>query len=248
MQKRLIIFSIIFVIILNLFGICNTVNADTANIEINLDGNKTIKQDATTVELTLSLGNFVGVEESTVLAASFDVEYDDSMFSKVDIEGQNGWSAHGQGTKYTLETDSAKSNTVIAKITLTLKEGLEPETSGTFKLNNFNLGDDGDVDITVNKSATITIEKAAETGEPAGGTTTQDPDPTPTPEQKADEYQDLGKTPTQTQTQQSKQPDQKKAVTTLPYSGISNFIVITFLIVLGIGIFALIRYKTIKIK
>ncbi len=244
MSKKIMIIGVLFIIILNLFTLSSPALAETKSIEINLTGNVTAKQDTKTLELTLSLGNFIGVEENIVLGYEATVEYDKNMFQSVKIEGLNGWSASYESTTNALvgelSTATAKANTSIAKITLTLKDGVEPGTSGTFKLNNLQLTDDENVDITVNKSITITMEKIEEP------TPESDPDPEPTPEPKAEPKKENEQQIIKTNTQKATSNTQK--VSALPHAGIQNYIVITLLIVFITGVLALIRYKTIKIK
>ena len=244
MKKKIVIFTIIFIMILNLFSICHIVNAEAEKIEVNLTGSPTIKQDTKTIELTLSLGSFNGVQENIVLGYETTVEYDKDMFTNVEVQGLNGWNAtyESQTNKLVgeLSTATARANMNITKITLTLKDGIEPETSGTFKLNNLQLTDDDQVDITVNKSITFTMEKAEEPQQDS------EYENLPTPTQEKETTKVSGEQTAKTSTQKTSENTQK--VSALPHAGIQNYIVITLLIVFIVGVLALIRYKTIKIK
>ena len=236
MKKKIIIFIITLLMILNLFNTYKVVNAETKNnIEINLKGSSTVKQDTKTIELTLSLGKFVGVEENIVLGYEANVEYDKKMFSAVQVEGLNGWTASYESTTNVLigelPTATARANSDIAKITLTLQSNIEPGASGTFKLNNLQLTDSEELDITVNKSITITKEKVEEQ-EPEkqeGQTPEKQENPEKQEEPKAQEQ----KQPATTQQQKSNTQNTPvtKKVSNLPYAGLQNFIVITLLIV-----------------
>ncbi len=248
MKKKVIIFIVTFFMILNVFSTYQVVNAEAKNIEINLKGNSTVKQDAKTIELTLSLGKFVGVEENIVLGYETTVEYDKSMFSAVKVEGLNGWTASYESTTNVLigelPTATAKANSDIAKITLTLQSNIQPGASGVFKLNNLQLTDSEELDIAVNKSITITKEKVEkQEPEKQEGQTTEKQE---NPEKQTQEQ----KQPATTQQQKSNTQNTSatKKVSNLPYAGLQNFIVITLLIVFITGVLALIRYKTIKIK
>ena len=252
MKKKLIITSILIVLMFSLFSIAQGVKAAEAkSIEMNLAGNKTVKKDAKTIEVSLSLGQFIGVEENIVLGYQATMEYDKDMFSSVTAKGENGWTVtppEGPAIVGELATPTAKANTKIATFTLTLKDGVTPGTSGTFKLNNLKLSDGEDFEVTDNKSITITVEE-----EKTPATT---PQTTPTseqgetPKQQTQQQTPVAKTTTQQQTTSTKQTgsSQTKTTSTLPKAGAQNYIVITFLIVSIIGIFAFIRYKTIKIK
>ncbi len=261
MKKKVIIFIVTFFMILNVFSTYKTVNAETKNnIEINLKGNSTVKQDTKTIELTLSLGNFVGVEENIVLGYEANVEYDKKMFSTVKVEGLNGWTASYESTTNVLigelPTATARANSDIAKITLTLQSDVQPGVSGVFKLNNLQLTDSEDLDITVNKSITITketeVEKEPEKQEGQTPEKQKDPEKQTQEESKTQEEQKAQQQKQPATTQQQKSNTQNttatKKVSNLPYAGLQNFIVITLLIVFITGVLALIRYKTIKIK
>ena len=168
MKKIVSILIIIAIILISNISLGD--DSTNKNIELTLNGPTTIKADAKTVELTISIGKFTGIEENAVLAYETILEYDTKMFKSAKVEGQNGWNAsYTESTKKILgDTSSAKANTQVAKITLTLNDGVKGGDSGTVKLTAVDLSDDT---TTLNKnkelSATITVEKDPEPEQPA---------------------------------------------------------------------------------
>lgn len=156
MKKRIL--TIAFVIIIML--IIGTTYTLAADIEMNVQGQTTINSTDDTVELILSLGNFTEVEEGQPLGYQGTITYDENVFEGITVEGLNRWTAsYEDNTKVFMgEIDSATANTQIAKITLTLKEGLSSATTGTIQFNNILLTD-GTNDFTFNREVIITVEE-----------------------------------------------------------------------------------------
>ena len=166
MKKKISILIITIIIMLGILNTCLAVGEETnKNIELNLKGQTTVKESTKTVELIISLGNFTGIQENIVLGYQTELVYDKDTFTSVKVEGLNGWTAtYEESTKMLvgeIATPTAKSNTDITKIILTLKDGITSGTTGKLKLNNLILSD-GTNDFTFNKEATITIEKDIE--------------------------------------------------------------------------------------
>lgn len=154
----------LFTIILSIFNICFA--TDNKNIVLDLTGNTAVETNQKTVELILSLGEFTGIEEGIVLGFEGKLQYDKNMFTLVTIEGLNQWTVEYAETtsNFIGDTIEAKSNTDIAKITLTLKDNLKAGTTGKVTLNNILLTDEIN-DFTFNKEATITVFEKEQTPE-----------------------------------------------------------------------------------
>lgn len=154
MEKAIIIF--ITIILAILVGV-NSYAADV-NIELNLTGPTTIVQDDKTITLTLSLGNFTGIADNCVLGYEAKLEYDKNIFESVTVNGLNGWTSnYSDSTKILIgDVSSAKGNTKITEIVLTLKEGVQPTTTD-IKLNNIIVTNDEN-DFEYNKTVTVTIQ------------------------------------------------------------------------------------------
>ena len=86
------------------------------------------------------------------------------MFQSVEVEGLNGWTANYESSTKVLlgDVDRANPNTDITKITLTLKDDVQPGTEGKVQINNILLTD-GDNDFSFNKEVTVKMEEEVTT-------------------------------------------------------------------------------------
>ena len=164
MMKNKIIMAILIIAMILTIGTISSFAEGEANIELNLNGQTTINEDTKTVELTLSLGDFTGVEDGATLGYQATLEYDENMFQSVEVEGLNGWTANYESSTKVLlgDVDRANPNTDITKITLTLKDDVQPGTEGKVQINNILLTD-GDNDFTFNKEVTVKMEEEVTT-------------------------------------------------------------------------------------
>lgn len=164
MMKNKIIMTILIIAMILTIGTISSFAEGEANIELNLNGQTTINEDTKTVELTLSLGDFTGVEDGATLGYQATLEYDKNMFQSVEVEGLNGWTANYESSTKVLlgDVDRANPNTDITKITLTLKDDVQPGTEGKVQINNILLTD-GDNDFTFNKEVTVKMEEEVTT-------------------------------------------------------------------------------------
>ena len=164
MMKNKIIMTILIVAMILTIGTISSFAEGEANIELNLNGQTTINEDTKTVELTLSLGDFTGAETGATLGYQATLEYDENMFQSVEVEGLNGWTANYESSTKVLlgDVDKANPNTDITKITLTLKDDVQPGTEGKVQINNILLTD-GDNDFSFNKEVTVKMEEEVTT-------------------------------------------------------------------------------------
>ena len=164
MMKNKIIMTILIIAMILTIGTISSFAEGEANIELNLNGQTTINEDAKTVELTLSLGDFTGVEAGATLGYQATLEFDENMFQSVEVEGLNGWTANYESSTKVLlgDVDKANPNTDITKITLTLKDDVQPGTEGKVQINNILLTD-GNNDFTFNKEVTVKMEEEVTT-------------------------------------------------------------------------------------
>lgn len=224
MKKKISILIIAIIIILGILNTCLAVGEEAnKSIELNLKGQTTVKESTKTVELIISLGNFTGIQENIVLGYQTELVYDQDMFTSVKVEGLNGWTAtYEESTKMLvgeIATPTAKANTDITKIILTLKDGIIPGTTGKFKLNNLILSD-GTNDFTFNKEATIAIEKKIEEGSNKVNTNTNE----------KTEVTD------KTTSKKGKNTDTTTASTNIPATGTGMMIVVVIFILSIIGL------------
>lgn len=246
MKKKISIMIIMAIILVSILGISLATEETTKNIELNLSGQSTIQEGTKTVEFKISLGNFTGIEDNVVLGYEAELNYDTDMFSSVAVEGLNGWVVTYEPTTKVLvgevTTAIAKSNTDIAKITLTLKEGIEAGTSGDIQLNNLVLsGGDADENSTFNfnKKATITVESKEQENIDNG----QNNNPPSEDTSKKDEDDSNKKISSEV-----KKDDTTITKNKMPYTGQNNILIIAFSIIIITGVFSFMRYKSIKIK
>ena len=204
----------------------------TANIEFNLTGDTTIEEGTKTVTLTISLGAFTEVEEGQPLGFEGKLIYDKELFTGANVEGLNGWSASYDSSTNAIIGDvgSAKANTQIAQITLTVADGVTSGTTGKVELQNILLTDETN-DFTFNKELTVSVEKTAD----------EDQNTTET-------LNEVENTATANKTTNNNATDNTTAKTSIPKTGVKGIAIITVLIVLIVAIASLVRYKTIKLK
>lgn len=164
MMKNKIIMTILIIAMILTIGTISSFAEGEANIKLNLNGQTTINEDTKTVELTLSLGDFTGVEDGATLGYQATLEYDENMFQSVEVEGLNRWTANYESSTKVLlgDVDRANPNTDITKITLTLKDDVQPGTEGKVQINNILLTD-GNNDFTFNKEVTVKMEEEVTT-------------------------------------------------------------------------------------
>ena len=164
MMKNKIIMTILIIAMILTIGTISSFAEGEANIELNLNGQTTVNKDTKTVELTLSLGDFTGVEAGATLGYQATLEFDENMFQSVEVEGFNGWTANYESSTKVLlgDVDRANPNTDITKITLTLKDDVQPGTEGKVQINNILLTD-GNNDFTFNKEVTVKMEEEVTT-------------------------------------------------------------------------------------
>lgn len=164
MMKNKIIMTILIVAMILTIGTISSFAEGEANIELNLNGQTTVNKDTKTVELTLLLGDFTGVEAGATLGYQATLEFDENMFQSVEVEGLNGWTANYESSTKVLlgDVDKANPNTDITKITLTLKDDVQPGTEGKVQINNILLTD-GNNDFTFNKEVTVKMEEEVTT-------------------------------------------------------------------------------------
>ena len=251
------IISIIFIIMILIAGTVNVKATDdqAKNIELNVSGQTTIGVDERTVEIIISLGNFTGVSENIVLGYQAILEYDENMFESIEVEGLNSWTTtYEASTKILigeLATATAKQNTNITRITLTLKDGVQPGTSGTINLRNIELTD-GTNDFTYNRTITVRIE---EESNPGDNTNTIQDNTTNTNGQNQAGNSVISNNVSATNTPNSasglnrtnsSNVDNTTATKVIPKAGMTNILIIGICVVIVAGIIFKIKSRKIK--
>lgn len=164
------------------------------------------------------------------------------MFEKVEVKGQNDWTASYEPTtkKILGDTTSAKANTVIAKLTFTLKNSVAKDATGTIKLNNIKLTDETN-DFTFNKTITVTNKTQSE--EPKQDKAESDENKIPD-NNTIDDQNSIDKV----SSKDNNTIDSSKAKGSLPKAGLKNVMILAALIIVISGVFSFARYKMIKLK
>lgn len=255
-MKKTVAITILLVLLMSIFQV---VYAADPNIEVNFTGGTEITQDAETVTLIISVGAFTEMPEDPTIAYQAVLEYDKTIFSSVSVEGINNWSARYEEPNILGETvTTGVANTEVAKITLTLNENVEAETT-TVKLTSgqISVASTSDLefefDTTFEKEITINIVEESEPEEnqndtpnenTAGNTTENTVENATKNETNTTSATNNTSNTTGTTTNNT---DNTTASNKLPSTGAEKIALIVVLI-LGTGIGCLIRYKSIKIK
>ena len=117
------LFIILVIVSLNVKAVSE--NGSTVNMSFT----KTVEEDK--VIITIKLGEFVSVEENSVMASTMTLDFDNNVISKVSGTSSNNWDITIQEStkRVLLETDSARPNTEIAQITFNINPNASEGTS-----------------------------------------------------------------------------------------------------------------------
>lgn len=146
---KFIVSLIVLVLCISLSSGVKAANG-SLTVRITPDASKAITDKE--VYVTLSLTDFNNVETTWPMAGQGTLEYDETIFNSVSIEGLNGWSASiNQSGAILLDTASVTEGNEIARITLTINDNVTSFNT-EIKVNSFNLtnGDDGEGNENVN--------------------------------------------------------------------------------------------------
>lgn len=245
MKTKILIALIVISMVISL----GTINSfASGNIEMDIQGQTTVKETEKTVELILSLGSFTEIEEGIPLGYQGTLTYDENLFSGITVEGLNGWTvSYESSTKVFMgEIDVAKANTQIAKITLTIKEGVANGTSGKISFSNILLTD-GTNDFTFNKEVTVTVEN--NTSEENNNQNQENEETKPSEENK-EESESNKETNSNVSTNSSSikgsNTDKTTASTKLPAAGLRNILIIAVVIMIVFMVVFKIKSRDIK--
>lgn len=253
-MKRNIIFSMVMIIVLLVANISLATDIPTA--ELTVTTNKiTIQNTDEIVEVAISLGNINGLVttgSNIVLAYEGTLDYDTNMFETVTVKGQNEWTATYEPTtkKIIGDTTNATANTIIAKLTFTLKDNISNGTSGTISINNMVLTDETN-EFKLSKTITITSENEKDSKKENqiennivfDDNTIKDNEVINTGISTSNNNF-IGKV----ESKNNLSVDTSQAKGSFPKTGLKNIIVLAVLIIIITGAFSLIRYKMIKLK
>ena len=133
-MRKFIASIVALMLILLSFSMVNTVKAtdvDTSEYTADLQFTSDTTEDSVT--LTISTGDFVGIEENSVLNIEGTLGYDSSQVTGYELVENAGWdiTVSLDSNRLLIETDTATSNTEIGSITFNLdRSALEETVSG----------------------------------------------------------------------------------------------------------------------
>ena len=248
-------------IIILLFLVClsYTVNATEPPTEENPTVNLTFETvtSENSVTVTISAGDFEGVEADSVMSASMTLNYDEANIESVEGNSYNNWriSITEETKTVLLETDNANPNTEIAEITFNFRQDITEITTGTLSISDFNISDGILLDeVYPEYSVPYTIQPSEEDN----NDTTNDPTNNTTNEtvNEVDEGDNIiVNAPENVETNNTIAvitnntidntivPDSK-----LPQTGINIAIMILIAVIVIMAVIKLIKYKDIEIK
>ena len=231
MKVTKILISCILLIIYILF-IPLIVQAATINIDLRTENeNYKVTGENDILVIILELRDFVNLPEGEPLGYSGELQYDDSIFEDVEIEGLNGWNVSYNDENKTLvgDTAKAKANSEIAKINFKIKsDNISNMENTVIGLKNVTITN-GEFEILAEKQITISLENQIQK------------------DSNQDEVQKISNIK-QISTIQAEETEEAKAqeVNNLPKAGLKKNIIIT---IIGVFVLAIIfKIKSRKIK
>lgn len=231
MKVTKILISCILLIIYILF-IPLIVQAATINIDLRTENeNYKVTGENDILVIILELRDFVNLPEGEPLGYSGELQYDDSIFEDVEVEGLNGWNVSYNDENKTLvgDTAKAKANSEIAKINFKIKsDNISNMENTVIGLKNVTITN-GEFEILAEKQITISLENQIQK------------------DSNQDEVQKISNIK-QISTIQAEETEEAKAqeVNNLPKAGLKKNIIIT---IIGVFVLAIIfKIKSRKIK
>lgn len=238
MKKVISIILLMVVLILNV-GVVKAAETGTeaATAVVTMDVPATVQVGTTTVTATINLGALTNIDAGRVVGYTATLAYDTTLVEQVTMTGENGWTATCTNGAIVASIDNVEANKEIAKITFKLKEGLQAGQELSIKLNNFRISNDVNLDQTFNLSKTVTFIAS------------EQPKDNTTKNETSNGVKDLNAIANTTNKITANTTNQNALkVTSLPKTGIKNFITIAIFIITIVGIACIIRAKTIKLK
>lgn len=269
MKKITSLFLIIFIIFVMIFTV-NAAENETENkvaVAVSIDGPTSIEIGTKSITLILKLGTFTGIEENKTMGYETVLNYNKDLVKSATVEGLNGWtSTYSKDTQKLIgETDSAKANTQIAKITYQLNDNLTDKTDLEIVFSKFNITDDNLLDQTFDLSKSITIknvqvseEQKKDTSETQKQESSEEKETSEAQKQETSQVQNDENLQEQEKTPQISKVEAKKNITdndntktklsVLPKAGIKTVLIPLIIIIAIIGVTFIARSKSIQLK
>lgn len=160
MKITKILISCILLMIYMLF-VPLVVQAATININLKTETQNYKMTDINNVlVVTLVLEDFINLPEGEPLGYSGELQFDDSIFEEIKVEGLNGWNVSFNNDNKTLVGDTAKAeaNTEIAKINLKINSDNVSNMENTVVGLKNVIITNGEFEVSADEQITINIE------------------------------------------------------------------------------------------
>ena len=158
--KRTIVFIIIILAVVFMSKTVKAVDESKLKIKIETDVSEAIENKK--IYAYISLIEFNNVQTSEPMAMTGTLNYDESIFESVEVEGLNNWHAeyNSESKKILLDASSIIEDDNIIKITFNVKD-VSKSFSTDIKITDIELSNDVDVDMSglnLNSRVSITVE------------------------------------------------------------------------------------------
>lgn len=146
----------LFLIIIIIIGLV-TSNVRAASVSIKAETDTTDVLSNKIVYINLSLTNFIKIDENDDMAISGNIEYDNQIFKKVEIESINGWTSefNEDSGKFVADTSTTIENQIITRFKLTIADNISTFNT-QIKFNNISITNNDDLDLN-NLNLTINV-------------------------------------------------------------------------------------------
>ena len=237
MKKAISVILLITILLLNI-GMVKAV--DEATAQMSLITPETLTAGTKTFTASIYLGELTNIDAGRVVGYTATLTYDTELVENVVLEQQNGWTVTLTNGAIVASIDNVVANKETAKITFTLKDGIEAGKELNLALTNGRISNDVNLNQTFSTTKKITFKAAEQNttkNEVANNSTTN-------------AVKDLNQIANGTTTNVAKNNtvSNKLTATALPKAGQTNFIIIAIFITSIVGIACIIRAKTIKLK
>lgn len=240
MKKTVILLIIAMVVLFTILVV--PVKATETTPEENTSANIVFTPETTEdgLVIKISTGAFEGLEENIPMSASMTLVYDENNITRVEGTTNSDWKINiTEETKRVLiESDNAKSNTEIARITFYFNQELTEETTDSVSIQEINVSDGNLFDETYSDvTQTYTINPSQENLEDENQ---QNQIP------EINTNTDAGES--NTNNTNNVNDDNTVAPNRIPQTGVNMGIVVAMVAIIVIAVVLFIKYKSIETK
>lgn len=252
-MKKTAILLLIVILALSTILVIPVKATEQTTIEANTSTNL-VFTPVTTEEgltITISTGTFEGLEENIPMSASMTLVYDENNIIRVEGTTNSDWKINvTEETKRVLiESDKAKSNTEIAKITFYFNQEVTQEATGNISIQEINVSDGNLYEETYPEfTQTYTINPSLGNYEENNQPNTNELNELPEINTNTEINQEQYKSSNKNDNSKNSNEDNTVAPNSIPQTGISMGVVLVIVAIVAIAIVCFIKYKSIEIK